>query len=97
MTKIKFGGISGEQLRQYIERIEKLEEEKADITECIRDAYAEAKGNGFIPKIMREIVKLRKKRAEERMEDESITDLYKHALGMIPTGPSLDEGEAEAA
>ncbi len=80
----KFGGFSGEQLRQYIERVERLEQEKQDIADNIRDAFAEAKGNGFDVKIMRQIIKLRKMEASDRDEQDAILDLYKHALGMLP-------------
>lgn len=80
----KFGGFSGEQLRQYIERVERLEQEKQDISDNIRDAFAEAKSNGFDVKIMRQLIKLRKMDASDRDEQDTILDLYKHALGMIP-------------
>lgn len=97
MTKVKFGGISGEQLRQYIERIERLEQEKQDISDNIRDAFAEAKGNGFDTKVMRQVIKIRKMKPEERDEQESVLDLYKHALGMIPGGKYEDPEEEEKA
>lgn len=87
------GGIAGDHLRQYIERIERLEEEKANIAADIRDVYAEAKGNGFDPKIMRQVVRIRKLDAHERDEQESMLDVYKAALGMLP---DLDD-EAIAA
>lgn len=74
--------ITGEQLRQYIERIERLEEEKANLTADIRDVFAEAKGNGFDVKAMREILKIRKLDNHERQEREEITHLYMVALGM---------------
>jgi uncharacterized protein (UPF0335 family) len=76
------GNISSDQLRQYIARIEKLNEEKSDITSAIRDIYAEAKSQGFDVKAMRHIVKLLKKRADERAEEEYLIDLYKRALGI---------------
>jgi uncharacterized protein (UPF0335 family) len=79
-----YGGIAGEQLRQYIQKIERLEQEKADIASDIRDAYAEAKGNGFEPKVMRQLIKIRKMDQNERSEHEELLDIYKHALGMIP-------------
>jgi len=79
-----FGGVSGDQLKQYIERIESLEAEKQDISDNIRDSFAEAKGNGFDVKIMRQIIKLRKMEAAERDEQDAVLDLYKHALGMLP-------------
>ncbi len=94
MTKVKFGGISGEQLRQYIERIEQLEQEKQDIADNIRDAFAEAKGNGFDVKVMRQLIKIRKMKPEERDEQETVLDLYKHALGMLPGGGERDKEAA---
>ena len=76
------GGIAGERLKQFIERIERLEEEKKGIQDDIKDIYAEAKGIGFDPKIIRRIVSLRKKDKEERQEEEELLELYKAALGM---------------
>jgi len=97
------GGVAGDQLRQYIERIERLEEEKANIAADIREVYAEAKGNGFEPKTMRQVVKLRKMEAHERQEQETMLDLYLSALGMAPSyeeensAASTPAGEMEAA
>lgn len=76
------GGIAGEQLRSYIERIERLEEEKAGLGADIRDVYAEAKGNGFDPKIMRQIVRLRKMDPSDRQEMEALLDVYRAALAV---------------
>jgi len=75
-------GIAGSQLRSFIERIERLEEEKAALAADIREVYAEAKGNGFDPKTMRRIVRLRKLDTEDRQEQEALLDIYKSALGM---------------
>lgn len=72
--------ISGEYLKQYIERIERLEEEKDGITSDIKDVYLDAKSNGFEPKIMKALVKQRKKDAAEIEEEETLLDLYKSAL-----------------
>lgn len=83
--------VAREQLRAFIERIERLEEEKKSIADDIRDIYAEAKGNGYDVKVMREVIKLRKQEAHERQEHEAVLDLYKHALGMIPSGDVGDE------
>ncbi|GLQ16307.1 DUF2312 domain-containing protein [Maritalea porphyrae] len=83
--------VAREQLRAFIERIERLEEEKKSIADDIRDVYAEAKGNGYDVKVMREVIKLRKQEAHERQEHEAVLDLYKHALGMIPSGDVGDE------
>ena len=76
------GGIGAEQLRSYIERIERLEEEKAALAGDIREVYAEAKGNGFDTKVMRQVVRLRKLDSSDREEQEELLDLYKRALGM---------------
>ncbi len=76
------GGVAAEHLRSYIDRIERLEEEKAGIAADIRDIYAEAKGNGFDAKTMRRIVSLRKLDQSERSEQDALLDLYRHALGM---------------
>ncbi|MEX0814756.1 MAG: DUF2312 domain-containing protein [Dongiaceae bacterium] len=74
--------IAGDRLRSFIERIEKLEEEKAALTADIREIYAEAKGGGFDTKVMRQIVRLRKMDATERQEHEALLDLYKQAIGL---------------
>lgn len=76
------GDVAAGQLRALIERIERLEEEKAVISDDIKDVYAEAKGNGFDVKILRKVVSLRKKQPHEREEEEAVLDLYLHALGM---------------
>ena len=72
-----------DQLKAFIERVERLEEEKKTIADDIRDVYAEAKGNGFDVKALRTIVRLRKQDADERKEQETIMETYMHALGMI--------------
>jgi uncharacterized protein (UPF0335 family) len=77
------GGIAGDQLRSYIERIERLEEEKAALAADIREVFAEAKGNGFDVKIMRQIIRLRKLDREDRQEQEELLQLYQHAIGMM--------------
>jgi uncharacterized protein (UPF0335 family) len=69
-------------LKAFVERVERLEEEKKAISEDIRDVYAEAKANGFDTKALRTIVRLRKQDLEERREQEAILDTYMHALGM---------------
>ncbi|MDG2285093.1 MAG: DUF2312 domain-containing protein [Alphaproteobacteria bacterium] len=76
------GGIAGDQLRSYIERIERLEEEKAAMAADIREIYSESKGNGFDVKIMRQIIRLRKLDREDRQEQEELLQLYQHAIGM---------------
>ena len=75
-------GISGERLRSFIQRIEKLEEDKAAVGEDLKEVYAEAKGVGFDTKIIRQIVRLRKIEVEKRRESEELLDLYKAAIGM---------------
>jgi uncharacterized protein (UPF0335 family) len=74
------GGIAAGQLRALIQRIERLEEEKAGLAADIRDVYAEAKANGFEPKIMRQVIKLRKMERADRQEQEALLDLYMHAI-----------------
>lgn len=74
------GGVAGDILRSFIERIERLEEEKKGIADDIRDVYAEAKSSGFEPKIMRQVVRLRKMESHEREEQEALLDVYLHAL-----------------
>ena len=74
--------VAADQLKSFIERIERLEEEKAGIAGDIKEIYAEAKGNGFDSKAMRRIISLRKKDHAERQEEEAILELYMQALGM---------------
>ncbi len=75
------------QIRSIVERIERLEADKAEIAADISDVYKEAKGNGFDVKALRAIIRLRKQDAQERAEQEAILDLYKHALGMLADLP----------
>ena len=72
-----------EKLRQFVARIEKLEEEKRSIADDIKETYAEAKGTGFDSKVLRQVVKWRKQDRTEREEQEQVRDLYLHALGEI--------------
>ena len=72
-----------DQLKAFVERIERLEEEKKALADDIRDVYAEAKGDGFDIKALRTIVRLRKQDVEERREQEAILETYMHALGML--------------
>ena len=76
--------VAAGQLKAGVERIERLEEEKREIAEQIKEVYAEAKANGFDVKTLRKIVTLRRKKPEERTEEEAMLDLYMHALGMAP-------------
>ena len=75
-------GVTGERLKSFIERVERLEEEKAGLAEDIKDVYAEAKATGFDTKTMRKIVSLRKMDTEKRREQDELLDLYKAAIGM---------------
>ena len=72
-----------DQLKAFVERIERLEEEKKTIADDIRDVYAESKANGFDVKALRTIVRLRKQEPTERQEHQLILDTYMHALGML--------------
>ncbi len=74
-----------DRLRAFIERIERLEEEKAALAADIREVFAEAKGVGYDTKAMRAILKIRKQDDHERMEQESLITTYMHALGMLPS------------
>nr|USU32952.1 DUF2312 domain-containing protein [Methylobacterium sp. OTU13CASTA1] len=75
--------VAADQLKVFIERIERLEEEKAGLASDISDVYAEAKGTGFDVKALRKIIALRKKDHAERTEEEAILELYMQALGMV--------------
>ena len=79
------GGIAGDQLRSIVDRIEQLEEEKAALAADIREVYGEAKANGFEPKVLRQVVRLRKLDHTERLEQEALFDLYMLALEGAPT------------
>jgi len=76
--------VAAGQLKAIIERIERLEEEKKEVAEQIKEVYAEAKANGFDTKTLRKVVGLRKKPTEERQEEEALLELYLSALGMLP-------------
>ena len=76
--------VAGDQLKSIIERVERLEEEKKEVAEQIKEVYAEAKSNGFDAKTIRKVVSLRRKNTEERQEEEALLDLYLAALGMLP-------------
>jgi len=75
-------GFAKDQLRSFIERIERLEEERAALSADIREVYSEAKGTGFDAKAMRAVVRLRKLDTADRQEQEAILDLYLSAMGM---------------
>jgi uncharacterized protein (UPF0335 family) len=84
-------GIDGSHLKNYVERIEKLEADKKAISDDIKEVFAEAKGFGYDPKIMREILKLRKLDDNELYEKESMIEIYKTALGMEETELASEE------
>jgi uncharacterized protein (UPF0335 family) len=84
------------QLRQFIEQIERLEEEKKALASDIRDKYLEAKGVGFDVKALREIIRMRKKSQTEREEEESILEVYMHALGMLNDNVAHMAGAGDA-
>jgi uncharacterized protein (UPF0335 family) len=79
-------------LRQFIEQIERLEEEKKALSDDIRDKFLEAKSTGFDVKVMRQVLRLRKKSKAERQEEDSILDVYMHALGMMDDGSRMSSG-----
>ena len=85
------GGIAGDRLKSFIERIERLEEEKKALANDIKEVYAEAKGNGFDTKIMRQVIRLRRMDKDDLDEQDALIDVYKRALGMLP------EAESKAA
>jgi uncharacterized protein (UPF0335 family) len=78
----EFGGVAGDQLQSVVERIERLEDEKKELTEQIRGVFQEAKSAGFDIKILRQILKLRRMQEHDRAEQEQLLELYKSALGM---------------
>ncbi|MCJ8325235.1 MAG: DUF2312 domain-containing protein [Rhizobiales bacterium] len=75
-------GVARDRLKSFIERVERLEQEKKAITDDIKEVFAEAKGEGFDVKVIRMIIAIRKQDSNERSEQEAILDLYLHALGM---------------
>ena len=86
-------GVARDQLRAFVERIERLEEEKKTVQDDIKDVYGEAKSMGFDTKILKQVIALRKKDDQERMEEELIRDTYLAALGMIE-GPAQEDDSA---
>ncbi|WP_169569823.1 DUF2312 domain-containing protein [Sneathiella limimaris] len=82
------GGVAADHLRSFIERIERLEEDKKAIADDIKEVFAEAKGTGFDVKAMRAVLRLRKMDKADYQEQEYMIDLYKHALGMLDEMPS---------
>lgn len=91
MTESNPDKVAGEQLRAFIERIERLEEEKAAIGGDIKEVYAEAKGNGFDTVVLRKIIAARKQDQNERLEREALLELYMTAIGMAAGETSGDK------
>ncbi len=77
------GGVGGARLKAFVERIERLEEEKKALAEDIKEIYAESKAVGFDAKIIRKVVSLRKMDTEKRREEEELLELYKSAIGLV--------------
>ncbi|WP_374440619.1 DUF2312 domain-containing protein [Stella sp.] len=77
-------GVTADQLRSFVERIERLEEEKKALSEDIKEVYAEAKSEGFDTKIMRQVIRIRKMNEADLQEQEELIEVYKRALGMLP-------------
>ena len=77
------GGVASDRLKSFIERIERLEEEKEALSGDLREVYSEAKGTGFDVKVMRQIIRLRKMDSSDRSEMEELIDVYKRALGRV--------------
>jgi uncharacterized protein (UPF0335 family) len=86
-------GAAQAQLRQFVEQIERLEEEKKALADDIRDKYAEAKAVGFDVKVLRQIIRLRKKTTDDRKEEEAVLAVYMHALGMIESFEAAENVE----
>lgn len=74
--------VTADELRQFIERAEQLASEKKDVAEQEKELFAEAKGRGFDTKVMKKVIALRKRKADDIAEEEAILDFYKSALGM---------------
>ena len=83
------------QLKAFVERIERLEEEKAALAGDIKDVYLEAKGTGFDVKVMRQVIRLRKQNVNERKEMEAVLETYLAALGMLDDGTASMQEAAE--
>lgn len=89
--------VARDQLRAFIERIERLEEEKKTIADDIKDVYGEAKGTGFDTKVLRKLISIRKQDRDERAEQEAILDMYMIALGMVDEPAAYDEPHQSAS
>jgi len=91
------GGIAGDRLRSFVERIERLEEEKRGIGVDIKEVYAEAKSSGFDTKVMRLLIKERRMDKDDLDEQETLLDIYRRALGQLATTPLGEAALARAA
>ena len=80
-------GIAGDRIRSFIERIEQLESELKDLNEAKKEVFAEARGEGFDVKVLKEILKLRKQDQDERDEQETLLDVYLRAMGAVENQP----------
>ena len=85
------GGIAGDRLKSFVERIERLEEERRTLSADIKEVYAEAKGSGFDTKIMRQVIRLRRMDKDDLDEQETLLDVYRRALGMLPAESAAAE------
>lgn len=74
--------VTADELRQFVERVEQLEAEKADLAEQVKEVFAEAKGRGYDTGVMRKVIALRKRKPDDIAEEEAILEMYKQALGM---------------
>ena len=74
--------VTADELRQFIERVERLEQEKKDIAEQVKEVFAEAKGRGYDTKVMRKVIALRRREPDDIAEEEAVLEMYKEALGM---------------
>lgn len=83
--------VARDQLQSFVERIERLEDEKKTIADDIKDVYGEAKGTGFDTKVLRKLIARRKRDRDEIMEEEAILETYMIALGMLPSDYSRDD------
>ncbi len=91
MSNIGHNSDARDQLKAFVERIERLEEEKKTVADDIADVYAEAKGTGFDVKILKKVIAIRKQDRDERAEQEAMLDTYLAALGMLPVDRDEDD------
>lgn len=85
------GGIAGDHLKSFVERIERLSDEQRALAADVKEIYAELKGAGFDPRIVRQVIRLRRMDKDDLDEQESLIDIYKRALGMLPADVGADE------